>query len=351
MRAFPARRVLFLVSVALFLLMSYGCSNDGSGWESVVLRTDAEFYGIHFLDRQNGWIVGGGPFTEGGLVGHTTDGGASWDFDSGLVHTSSHSYTLNDVHFFDDLRGCIVGDGGRVLLTDDGGETWRTTRHGRRVSEHLWDICFVDESNGWITGMSGVLRTTDGGESWSFALENQEQQEYTEGRAIQFLDLDDGWMAGKFGVIYHTVDGGRKWTRLGVLGTEDKPHLVALHFPDPDNGWIVGEEGTILHTDDGGDHWVRQSASTGAFLTGVQFVDALQGWIVGYVRADNMSYVFHTVDGGLNWIVDATLEGNELSAFFVLDADHAWSAGNRESTEPQRMLRRYIEPVDVADGR
>ena len=44
-------------------------------------------------------------------------------------------------------------------------DTWKSQDSG--ISEHLSDIHFADNNNGWAVGDSVTIVTTDGGEKWS----------------------------------------------------------------------------------------------------------------------------------------------------------------------------------------
>ncbi len=54
---------------------------------------------------------------------------------------------------------------GTILRTTDGGETW--TFQASRTGNHLFGVSFVDANTGTAVGDLGiVLRTMDGGETW-----------------------------------------------------------------------------------------------------------------------------------------------------------------------------------------
>src|SRR5260370_36118177 len=72
---------------------------------------------------------------------------------------------LNSVSFDDDgLRGFVVGGGGTILATIDGGNNWFA--QGSRVSESLNDVhCDAQGKQAWVVGSAGTsLPTDDGGE-------------------------------------------------------------------------------------------------------------------------------------------------------------------------------------------
>lgn len=59
----------------------------------------------------------------------------------------------------------IVGDGGTILHSRDGGQTWK--RQACHVQERLSGVDFApDARHGWAVGYNGILATSDGGEHW-----------------------------------------------------------------------------------------------------------------------------------------------------------------------------------------
>ena len=96
-----------------------------------------------------------------------------------------NTYTnMNGIHFINKDLGFIVGDNGEVCKTKDGGISWNTKSLG---DYYLRDVHFCNETNGYIVGTNEfvtinkddditriglsdvigvVFRTMDGGESW-----------------------------------------------------------------------------------------------------------------------------------------------------------------------------------------
>ncbi|MGH8010351.1 MAG: YCF48-related protein, partial [Candidatus Binatia bacterium] len=144
-------------------------STVGLTEQTALAVPDVIYYGIDFVDAQNGWMVG-----EYGNVRHTTDGGKTWD--------SQHLSLLDElvakgkapardvmlmgaffrVHFKDLNNGIIVGAGGTVAVTDNGGQTWRwISREGDNSeipSVHLYDLAPAGQ-NGLVTavGANGIV--------------------------------------------------------------------------------------------------------------------------------------------------------------------------------------------------
>ena len=65
----------------------------------------------------------------------------------------------------------------------------------------------------------------------------------------------------------------------------------------------VGQRGTILLSDDAGESWRQAASPVSVDLTGVNFVNASEGWAVGH---DGV--LLHSKDGGENWTLSLTAE-------------------------------------------
>ncbi|MDO9450969.1 MAG: glycosyl hydrolase, partial [Rugosibacter sp.] len=74
---------------------------------------------------------------------------------------------ITTFRWINENRALAMGEFGRVLRTDDGGETWQKLAP---VSEdfYAYDVLFTDENIGWVSGVAGEMRQTrDGGETWT----------------------------------------------------------------------------------------------------------------------------------------------------------------------------------------
>ena len=76
--------------------------------------------------------------------------------------TSGTSENLIGVSFTDSDNGTVVGRGGTILRTTDGGSNW--TQQSSGTTEWLGGVSFTDSDNGTAVGLGGtILRTTNGG--------------------------------------------------------------------------------------------------------------------------------------------------------------------------------------------
>lgn len=365
--ASPARVTLAVATVAAIVL-SASCASrkPAEPWQAVEVPTDAEFRGIWFTDTLNGWITGGGYLIEGGIVGRTRDGGRTWQFQSGVLPGGDRGFSLMRVQFRDTLRGCAVAHAGIVLVTNDGGASWRNVRDGRSSGDGLSDLQFLDASNGWAIGPASIVRTDDGGESWRPLVYSTSENGYLSGNAIHFLDGARGWLAGHGARFMRSDDGGLTWVKVALpLRPGERPNLWDVTFADAANGWVAGEEGVLFHTADGGGTWVRQETGVPIervprkgepprpkerfpeletppdklTISSVRFLDAHRGWAVGSYADVAESVILGTADGGATWSVERVQPGEILMSIFALDAGHAWASGDRARTTPQVILR------------
>ena len=334
-------------------------------WQAIEIPTDATFSGTCFVDSLNGWITGGGWDIDGGIVGRTRDGGRTWTFRTGVMPDAGRDFGLGRVHFLDSLRGCVPASEGNVLVTDDGGTTWRPSRAGGVPRVALFDLQYVDASNVWAVGPGAIVHSEDGGESWRRIARSENDDRYLTGFAVHFLDDARGWLTCDVGRLMRTDDGGLDWTAVSLpLAKDEHPILRDVTFLDDRRGWVVGDGSVIFHTQDGGATWVRQAHGVPVVrplekgekprhdvlpglegppeelaLFAVAFADANRGWTVGSWGGVAESVVLGTRDGGATWAVEHVQKGELLRALCVLDSTHVWAVGDRARTTPQMVLR------------
>ncbi|MBK9312995.1 MAG: SPOR domain-containing protein [Acidobacteria bacterium] len=319
---------------------------------------------IFFIDSLTGWIGG-----DDGSVFRTTDGGMSW---RPLI--SGTRADINLIQFVDWNTGWMLGDmeksgleGGKsdsdkvLLLTNDGGKTWR-----QKQLSNVTSIFFIDARTGWAVGRNAtILKTTDGGEQWQAVSELEkliglpvESTTYNYGFSdIFFLDADHGWIIGNFygrdrnniGGLYVTSDGGRNWKRIPLTlqtqyssGRFTPGVLHSVHFIEQNTGTVSGEmmdgEGRFffaIHTRDGGRTWQQyRTPSSATHFT--QFIDLENGWTAAFApregSAEAVIYdtaLMKTDNGGMSWQNDFLARGRRIRAIFFLSPSLGWAVGDR----------------------
>lgn len=251
-------------------------TDGGATWTPGLTRAKEPVADIHFTSNDTGFLVAG-PF-----VLTSEDGGRAWRTARVFLATEFAGATpeLYGIDFVDRKRGWVVGSVSRdnrvisalVASTSDGGATWkmRTGPAGRE----LVDLVFIDERRGWLAGSDGaILHTADGGDTWSAQTTGTTRFL----RHIEFLSERVGWAVGDGGTILHTADGGQAWI---ASSSPVSSALQDVRFASANDGWIIGREGQILRSADRGQTWSQHGPIASERL-GALFVGERGRWIVG----------------------------------------------------------------------
>lgn len=217
-------------------------------------------------------------------------------------------------------RLVAAGERGTVLLSDDGGASWRQAQVPVQVS--LTALHFVDARTGWAAGHLGtILKTDDGGEHWQLQLDGVRAAERIaealvqgDERArklarqiaeegpdkpffdIEFLDAQRGFAVGAYNLAFTTADGGRTWTPLTPrLPNPRSLHLYAVRAQQG-RLFIAGEQGLLLRSDDGGASFVALASPYKGSFFGL--LAAKSGTLIAYGLRGR---VFRSTDLGASW--------------------------------------------------
>jgi photosystem II stability/assembly factor-like uncharacterized protein len=119
---------------------------------------------------------------------------------------------------------------------------------------YLFQVRFADEDHGIITGLGGVvLLSDDGGATWRYGKSGVKQALYTlapsDGRAIA---------VGEKGLVRLSTDGGQTWGPLDGGFPEIFTFMRDIRFdPSGKLGLIVGQRGLVLRSRDAGSTWAQ----------------------------------------------------------------------------------------------
>jgi len=312
-------------------------TDGGDTWTKDTWSTEY-FFDIYFTDTQNGWIVGGEGATNG-KIWHTTNGGVDW-----AEQTSNTSSTLRSIFFVNSNTGWAVGDGAEIVATADGGATWVPQNAPLGIYQNLKSVWFADVLNGWAVGADGaIINTTNGGALWGNQSTTLSDYLYD----VCFIDENNGWAAGEklmSPVILHTNNGGASWTNQYSAGNPDK--FICLSAVDNIHCWSGADEATIVYSPDGGTNWWEQNSNTTSpnSIDDIIFIDQYTGW---YLDSDGQ--IFHTSTSGCD---EFTIDlGNDTSVCIsppiILDAGsgydyYTWQDNSHNST--------YHIPVEPGTG-
>jgi photosystem II stability/assembly factor-like uncharacterized protein len=217
---------------------------------------------------------------------------------------------LNSIVFIDDIHGWSVGDGGTVLRTADGGETWEVM--AIEGDPELTSVFFRSPEKGWtsgsVEGRGVVFETKDGGKTWRI-VESVADFRPSSVNSVWFANELDGWAVGygekdgaPYGIVFRTKDGGAHWTLQHI---EKKSEVRGIAFVDADfidgrHAVLLGSD-WILRTENGGSKWqafdLPKTRDGDAFF-GTDFISPAEGWVVGGMYSGEL---LHTRDGGMHW--------------------------------------------------
>lgn len=177
-----------------------------------------------------------------------------WEIISPPVDYMSNSF--KNLHFINKDTGFVVGtfDGlSTVIRTLDGGNSWDTTRIAditTGVPGNPYSITFPSDSVGYMACTWKLFKTLDGGENW-FQIDTGEV--YTNTTAdvdVLFLNNDTGyvgWADGGAGGLL-TTDGGLSWVQdANLLGVRHFNQYNGL-ITSCAEAWLVLDKNTLIWT-------------------------------------------------------------------------------------------------------
>lgn len=223
-------------------------------------------------------------------------------------------------------RLVAVGARGVIILSDDDGEHWSQAEVP--VSSDLVAVHFPTKLAGWVVGHGGViLHSADGGNSWSKQLDGRElltqlsahfqaQVEKGDALASQYLDLVElnfgngpeqpflgvwfedelnGFAVGAFGTLMATHDGGKNWESwIEKIDNPNSFHLNAISGIAGDV-YIASEQGTVFKLDRTRQRFIALSTGYAGSFFGVV---GNQDFLLAYGLRGN---AYRSADGGLTW--------------------------------------------------
>lgn len=206
-------------------------------------------------------------------------------------------------------RLVAAGANGVVLLSDDGGQSFRQARVP--VQLQLNALHFVDERSGFAVGHAGViLSTRDGGESWSVQRISFESDQPL--FSVYFRNAQEGWAVGLWSSMLHTTDGGATWSAvtLPVPPGQKKADLNLFRmFGQGDSLFVACERGLVLRSTNAGQNWEYSNTGyAGSLWAGAAWPDG--SVLVGGLRGS----LFRSGDGGRTWQRVKTNSSSSITA-------------------------------------
>ncbi len=266
---------------AFAVLLTAGCAGTAeippprlalqdSGTESLLIAA-------HAVSADVVWVSGAG-----GVVGRTTDGGATWRT---AVVPGADTLQFRDVVAFDAQTAWALsigaGASSRIVKTTDGGTTWRTVFVNERPEAFFDCLSFWDARRGLAYSDSVdetfvIITTNDGGETWqpvpASALPRAADGEggfAASGTCVATRGAGLAWIAtgnADPARVLRTDDGGTTWAASAVpVVAGPAQGLASIAMRDDRSGVAVGgdigdataDADAVARTSDGGQSWQR----------------------------------------------------------------------------------------------
>ena len=206
----------------------------GQWWIPQNSGTTANLYDVFGINGNTIVVVG-----MGGTILKTIDGGTHW-----IQKTSGTSSNLMKVQFVNATIGFAIGENGTLLKSNDGGENWSSIPTG--LTTNLYGLSCLNENTFFISGDNGLIRkTVDGGENFT----NLDYGITYPINTIQFLNDQVGYASSSDYLGYNsygfikTIDGGITWTLLS-------DQITTFYFLNENIGFVTS--GNVYKTIDGG---------------------------------------------------------------------------------------------------
>jgi len=234
---------------------------------------------IFFINQKNAIAVG-----DSGTIIISNDGGITWkqkQFDRKI--------NLSDLHCFPTGKIIIIGDSSSIFYSKDFLDTLQLVPVQKGYT--FFRIKFIDEQTGFITGNRGlILKTINGGINWYKVVTNTNSLIFD----IDFFDTRRGFAVGWNGLILKTTNGGETWQRIDNVSTDN--YLKSIDLEENGLGIIAGGDATILRTTNFGEEWeLKRIADVGA-LQKVYFISKNYVTLIG-----SKGTLMISKDSGQNW--------------------------------------------------
>ena len=353
----------------------------GETWTLQPVRTRSPLYSVSFLTDRVGWAAGGRtvPFarTGEGVLLKTTDGGATWQ----EVRVGTFP-RLHFVKFFSPDEGIVAGGAtathpSGLLITQDGGQTWRDIpARGEEVTS--WRAAdFVRPDRGAVVGRRGQARLIDSGGLFA------PQRSDWGLRGLHDIVLKStglGWLVGDGGLVLRSTNSGLAWqspsgelpedlrdlfdfrtvaVRVSASGGRQPRDRASLDTPsgglrpplasERELVWLAGDPGSVIwHSGDGGRTWERQRTGQTLPIRAITFASDSVGWAVGA-----MGTILRTTDGGRTW--EALRGGGRRAALVAFPTEPQRTSlpliAQLGGESGYRALTCVLARQDVGDGR
>src|SRR5690606_7355899 len=185
-------------------------------------------------------------------------------------------HALQDVAVWDAEHAVAVGTDGVVLLSSNGGASWKQAAAVTRsdIANKLNRVRIGAGGLAIASGeMGALLISRDYGVTW----ERLREEEDVAWNDVAILEGNRLVLVGEFGRVMLGNLDTQEWQDIDV---GNGISLMAVTFRDSSNGMAVGLEGTALETTDGGLSWEPRNVGLAEHLFDVAWLAEQQQWFV-----------------------------------------------------------------------
>lgn len=211
--------------LALFENWVFKSIDRGKTWKKFFFNDFSYMNCIDCRDSKNCYIGG-----DRGVFAYSVDGGEY--FTQMLnIPPSVAGVDLHDLSIRPDGRIFAVGGSRTLMYSDNNGTNWDTIPKLNDIKVSYRAVDFADNRNGLVVGSGGfIYRTTDGGLNWEV------QSDGGLGLWLEDVYMQDSltaWATGISGLVLHTTDAGKSWVAPNLPGLEN---ISSQMFPNPSIG-------------------------------------------------------------------------------------------------------------------
>lgn len=250
-------------------------ADGGQSWQNSIFHDSPNDFinTLFFINRDTGFCGDGEV-----IIRRTVDGGNHWNDFYDQTWPIPQNRILRKIWFTDSMHGFICGGKGlghgMIYKTDDSGNDWSWTAY----SHELRAVCFVNPSNGIIGGYGALLITDDGGQTF--------RSSGFSGYYITGIDAGtDGcyWICDLNGHIFKSCDGGNtlSLSRKGSSWSVRSMQLNDIALSPGGRIAAAGPSGFITISRDGGQSWNDYKSFSGGDIQRLRWLSDHSLFAVG----------------------------------------------------------------------
>jgi photosystem II stability/assembly factor-like uncharacterized protein len=314
---------VFCMSMGRYLINA--STDAGDSWNISLTETAfADSYPgvMEFMNAQTGFIAG-----DGGRIVRTEDGGQSWS----IVHGIGYIGTVTNLLFTDDDHGIATTYSPTVLLTTDGGRRWNESIPS---PEHDCDAITASPSGILFLVATtsnyefDLLRSTDKGASWTVLSRLPIQYSSTNpemAQSIIAISDQEVWIGATFGLLLRSYDGGITWDRGTVQPGTSNPYSTGTNiFYFPPATFIYMQSNGLHLSTNGGQTWEGRLTPRARSIWETQFLSPDIGF--GLISGE----FSRTTDGGQTWETEDGFIPQLIHFFDVNNGLALWSDSQQD---------------------